>query len=157
MFNAAISTTLQLAGFVNTRYCTLVNTSLIPMTFNLRVPADGWASEEMHSRDNSLIDSNLSDVGSTSMPSPREFDISPSTGTIAPQGELDVKVTRMCFLQNILCYMSYSLEIVDERPTICSVGDLHQGWIHTGFLCLTEIGRIFRMTQKPSGMGTFRG
>lgn len=93
MFNATISTTLQLAGFVNTRYCTLVNTSLIPMTFNLRVPADGWASEEMHSRDDSLIDSNLSDVGSTSMPSPREFDISPSTGTIAPQGELDVKVT----------------------------------------------------------------
>ena len=77
---------------MNTRYCTLVNTSLIPMTFKLRVPADGWASEEMHSHDNSLLDSNLSDVGSTIMPSPMEFDISPSTGTIAPQGELDIKV-----------------------------------------------------------------
>ena len=65
------------------------------MTFSLRVPADGWASEEMHSRDNSLIDSNLSDVGSTIMPSPREFDISPSTGTIAPQGELDIKVINL--------------------------------------------------------------
>ena len=93
--NSAIPTTFELAGFVNTRYCTLVNTSLIPMTFKLRVPADGWASEEMQSRDNSLIDSNLSDVGSTILPSPREFDISPSTGTIAPQGELDIKVTRM--------------------------------------------------------------
>lgn len=62
------------------------------MTFNLHVPADGWVSEEMHSRANSLIDSNISDVGSTIMPSTREFDISPSTGTIAPQGELDIKV-----------------------------------------------------------------
>jgi len=67
------------------------------MTFNLRVPADGWANEEMHSRDNSLIDSNLSDVGSAIMPFPKEFDISPSTGTIAPQGELDIKVMRMLF------------------------------------------------------------
>ena len=83
----------QIAGFVNTRYCTLVNTSLIPMTFNLRVPADGWASEEGRSHENSLIDSNISDVGSTIMPSPREFDIAPSSGTIAPQGELDIKVT----------------------------------------------------------------
>lgn len=89
-----IACSIQLAGFVNTRYCTLVNTSLIPMSFNLRVPADGWASEETHSRDNSLIDSNISDVGSTIMPSSREFDISPSTGTIAPQGELDIKVIR---------------------------------------------------------------
>ena len=111
------------------------------MTFNLRVPADGWANEEMHSRDNSLIDSNLSDVGSTIMPFPREFDISPSTGTIAPQGELDIKVIRM-FLRNNLCYMGYPLESVDKRSTIFSVGDLHDGWIHTGFLCLTEIGLI---------------
>lgn len=64
------------------------------MTFNLHVPADGWVSEEMHSRANSLIDSNISDVSSTIMPSTREFDISPSTGTIAPQGELDIKVIR---------------------------------------------------------------
>lgn len=64
------------------------------MTFNLHVPADGWVSEEMHSRANSLIDSNISDVSSTIMPSTREFEISPSTGTIAPQGELDIKVIR---------------------------------------------------------------
>ena len=102
--NAAIPTTFQLAGFVNTRYCTLVNTSLIPMTFKLRVPADGWANEEMHSHDNSLLDSNLSDVGSTIMSSPREFDISPSTGTIAPQGELDIKVTRMFFEKYIMLH-----------------------------------------------------
>lgn len=35
-------------GFVNTRECTLVNTSLIPMTFKVRVPADGWINEEKH-------------------------------------------------------------------------------------------------------------
>ena len=61
------------------------------MTFNLRVPADGWTTEETRSRE-SLIDSNISDTGSTIMPSPREFDITPSSGTIAPQGELDIKV-----------------------------------------------------------------
>lgn len=60
------------------------------MTFNLRVPADGWASDGTHSRD-SLMDSNISD-GSTILPTPREFDITPSSGTIAPQGELDIKV-----------------------------------------------------------------
>ncbi|XP_068693384.1 hydrocephalus-inducing protein homolog [Montipora foliosa] len=78
-------------GFVNTCYCTLVNTSLIPMTFNLRVPADGWANDEPHSHD-SLIDSNISDVGSSGIPFPREFDIVPSSGTIAPQGEMEIKV-----------------------------------------------------------------
>lgn len=104
----------QLAGFVNTRYCTLVNTSLIPMTFNLRVPADGWASEEMHSRDNSLIDSNISDVSSTIMPSPREFDISPSTGTIAPQGELDIKV---------IASISHKFHV---RCVFCWI--VHNGW-----------------------------
>ena len=61
------------------------------MTFNLRVPADGWANDGTHSHD-SLIDSNISDVGSTIIPSPREFDITPSSGTIAPQGEQDIKV-----------------------------------------------------------------
>lgn len=104
----------QLAGFVNTRYCTLVNTSLIPMTFNLRVPADGWASEETHSRDNSLIDSNISDVSSTIMPSPREFDISPSTGTIAPQGELDIKV---------IASISHKFHV---RCVFCWI--VHNGW-----------------------------
>lgn len=82
---------------MNTRYCTLVNTSLISMTFNLRVPADGWVSDDTHSRD-SLIDSNISDVGSTVMPSPKEFDITPSSGTIAPQGELDLKVSFLIVL-----------------------------------------------------------
>lgn len=81
-----------LTGFVYTRHCTLVNTSLIPMTFNLRVPADGISNDDSHSRD-SLIDSNISDVGSTIMPSPKEFDITPSSGIIAPQGTMDVKVS----------------------------------------------------------------
>ena len=80
-----------ISGFVNTCYCTLVNTSLIPMTFNLRIPADGWANDEPRSHD-SLIDSNISDVGSSGVPFPREFDLLPSSGTIAPQGELDIKV-----------------------------------------------------------------
>ena len=61
------------------------------MTFSLRVPADGWANDEPHSHD-SLIDSNISDVGSSGIPFPREFDIVPSSGTIAPQGEMEIKV-----------------------------------------------------------------
>ena len=126
------------------------------MTFNLHVPADGWVSEEMHSRANSLIDSNISDVGSTILPSTREFDISPSTGTIAPQGELDIKVHVIrTFLyikyQSSSCYLGCPLGSVIERSTIFNVEDLH----YAGSIQVSSVSsRIFRMTPKPLGMGT---
>ena len=77
------------------------------MTFNLRVPADGWASDETRSHD-SLIDSNISDVGSAIIPCPREFEITPSSGTVVSQGEQDIKV-HLIFSNHIISQMSHQI------------------------------------------------
>ena len=74
-------------GFVSTQICSLVNTALVPMTFNLRVPGDG-SGESICST--SEYDSTLSENGS--MMPPREFEISPSKGKLAPQSEMKIKV-----------------------------------------------------------------
>lgn len=82
-------------GFVNTRHCTLVNTSLIPMTFNLRVPADGCVRDgSRHSPGDSLVDSNISDVGSSLLTAPQEFDLKPCTGAVAPESSMEIKVRK---------------------------------------------------------------
>lgn len=61
-------------GFVNICYCILVNIFFIFMIFSLRVLVDGWVNDEFYSYD-SLIDSNISDVGSFGIFFFREFDI----------------------------------------------------------------------------------
>lgn len=84
------------AGFVNSRRFKLVNTSLIPMTFSLRVPADGGARDMVSNEyTDSLIDSNITDSGSTVMSLPKEFDITPCAGTIVPQDEMDINVSKV--------------------------------------------------------------
>ena len=98
-------------GFVNTRHCRLVNTSLIPMTFNLRVPADGGVrGGSRHSLGDSLVDSNISDPGSSMLAAPQEFTITPSTGTVAPQSSVEIKVTP--FKQNA---------VLNEKPDYLSI------------------------------------
>ena len=57
------------------------------MTFHLRVPGDG-IGESICST--SECDSNLSESGS-SVP-PKEFDITPSSGTLKPQSDVQVKI-----------------------------------------------------------------
>ncbi|XP_013405663.1 hydrocephalus-inducing protein [Lingula anatina] len=74
-------------GFVNTRHCTLVNTALVPMTFNLRVPGDGISDSISSLSD---YDSNYSEAGS--MLPPKEFEVVPSTGTLQPQSEVRIQV-----------------------------------------------------------------
>lgn len=74
-------------GFVSTQICTLTNTALVPMTFNLRVPGDG-SGESICST--SEYDSTLSENGSI-LP-PKEFEITPSSGTLAAQSEIKLKV-----------------------------------------------------------------
>lgn len=81
-------------GFKHTQTCTLMNTSLVPMSFHLRVPADGHLPAICATTDLEL------DAPIT-LPTPRhgitasarEFDILPSTGTIPPQSEMKVTVT----------------------------------------------------------------
>ena len=74
-------------GFVSSQICSLVNTALVPMTFNLRVPGDG-SGESICST--SEYDSTLSENGSI-LP-PKEFEITPSKGKLAPQSEMKIKV-----------------------------------------------------------------
>ena len=75
------------SGFVNSLSCTLHNTALVPMTYNLRVPGDG-VGESIAST--SEYDSTLSDNGSA-VP-PKEFEITPSSGTLPPSSEVTIKV-----------------------------------------------------------------
>ena len=74
-------------GFVSTQYCTLTNTALVPMTYTLRVPGDGQGESICSTSD---YDSTLSENGSA-MP-PKEFQITPSSGTLEAQSDLRLKV-----------------------------------------------------------------
>ena len=78
---------LFLPGFVHSQTCTLNNTALVPMTYHLRVPGDG-VGESICST--SEYDSNVSEAGSSAPP--KEFEITPSSGTMQPQSHTEVKV-----------------------------------------------------------------
>ncbi|KAM4722980.1 hydrocephalus-inducing protein homolog [Rhinophrynus dorsalis] len=81
-------------GFPRSLTCSLNNTSLVPMTFNLRIPGDGCGEPSITSF-NQILDERRSSWrrrihdGSR----PREFSITPSRGTIRSQGILDIEVT----------------------------------------------------------------
>ncbi|XP_060537492.1 hydrocephalus-inducing protein homolog isoform X5 [Pantherophis guttatus] len=81
-------------GFPQTLSCCLSNTSLVPMTFSLHVPGDGNGEPSIRSQDQA------SDISRPTWrkawfasAKPKEFTISPSYGTIRPQGFLDIEVT----------------------------------------------------------------
>ena len=80
-------------GFLNTKTCTLSNTSLVPMKFNLRVPGDGVSPSVCGTSD---LDSARTDMETPSLTlgsePPREFEIVPASGTIPPQSEIKVSV-----------------------------------------------------------------
>ncbi|XP_046359897.2 hydrocephalus-inducing protein homolog isoform X3 [Haliotis rufescens] len=92
-------------GFLNTQYCTLMNTSLVPMTFHLRVPGDGTNDSICSTSD---LDLNRSELGSMVVSSPREFEIVPSTETIPPQSEIKVTVN---FVSNTVKKYDVSLVV----------------------------------------------
>ncbi|NXD22968.1 HYDIN protein, partial [Spelaeornis formosus] len=81
-------------GFPRTLKCCLSNTSLAPMAFNLRIPGDGLGGPS--------IDSCLQASKPTcqswrkevqAFMEPREFTISPCSGTVRALGSQDIKVT----------------------------------------------------------------
>ncbi|XP_059569698.1 hydrocephalus-inducing protein homolog [Alligator mississippiensis] len=81
-------------GFPRTLSCCLCNTSLVPMTFNLRIPGDGPSDPSV----TSFVQ--ISDItrpswrkGPQGNVKSKEFTILPSSGTIRPQGFLDIQVT----------------------------------------------------------------
>ncbi|XP_025031084.1 hydrocephalus-inducing protein-like [Python bivittatus] len=81
-------------GFPQTLSCCLSNTSLVPMTFSLRVPGDGNGEPSIRSQDQASDISKLTwRKASFASARPKEFTISPSHGTIRSQGFLDIEVT----------------------------------------------------------------
>ncbi|XP_052230840.1 hydrocephalus-inducing protein-like isoform X4 [Dreissena polymorpha] len=96
-------------GFLNTKTCTLSNTSLVPMKFNLRVPGDGVTASVCGTSD---LDSVRSEVGTSpslalGAEQPREFEIIPASGTIPPQSEIKVTVK---FISNTI--KKYEMNLV---------------------------------------------
>ncbi|XP_056680687.1 hydrocephalus-inducing protein homolog isoform X2 [Monodelphis domestica] len=81
-------------GFPRSLTCSLNNTSLIPMTFKLRVPGDGVGDPSITSVEQ------ISDIRRPSWSNewstvikPREFTIKPSSGSIRSQGFVAIRVT----------------------------------------------------------------
>uniref|UniRef100_A0A8B9BFH4 HYDIN axonemal central pair apparatus protein n=1 Tax=Anser brachyrhynchus TaxID=132585 RepID=A0A8B9BFH4_9AVES len=81
-------------GFPRTLSCRLSNTSLVPMTFNLRIPGDGSGAPSVTSfvqiSDNTRLSWRKGAHGDLK---PSEFTITPCRGTVRSQGLLDVQVT----------------------------------------------------------------
>ncbi|XP_026704551.1 hydrocephalus-inducing protein homolog [Athene cunicularia] len=102
-------------GFPHTLSCRLTNTSLVPLTFNLRIPGDGLGEPSVssfaHMTDNTHL---VRRKGAQRHLRPREFTIKPCRGTIRPLGFLDIQVT-LC--SNTL--RSYKLVLVVD---VCGVG-----------------------------------
>ncbi|XP_016051807.1 PREDICTED: hydrocephalus-inducing protein homolog [Miniopterus natalensis] len=81
-------------GFPHTLICSLNNTSLVPMTFHLRIPGDGVCNEGISSceqySDNKRPTWNKNEIPTTK---PREFTVTPKSGTIRSQGFAAIRVT----------------------------------------------------------------
>ncbi|KAG8523662.1 Hydrocephalus-inducing protein, partial [Galemys pyrenaicus] len=74
-------------GFPQTLICSLNNTSLVPMTFKLRIPGDGVGHKSISRCQQYSDNRRLSwDNNETSAVKPKEFTITPESGTIRPQG-----------------------------------------------------------------------
>ncbi|XP_074697991.1 hydrocephalus-inducing protein homolog [Strix aluco] len=102
-------------GFPHTLSCRLTNTSLVPLTFNLRIPGDGLGepsvSSSVQMSDNTCLRRRK---GAQPRLRPTEFTIKPRRGTVRPLGFLDIQVT-LC--SNTV--KSYELALVVD---VCGVG-----------------------------------
>ncbi|KAM5262598.1 hydrocephalus-inducing protein homolog [Ctenodactylus gundi] len=81
-------------GFPHTLMCSLNNTSLVPMTFKLRIPGDGSGPKSVPSCDleSEVRRGSWSNEEVRTM-KPKEFTITPNCGTIRSQGFTAIKVT----------------------------------------------------------------
>ncbi|XP_072823786.1 hydrocephalus-inducing protein homolog [Vicugna pacos] len=81
-------------GFPHTLICSLNNTSLVPMTFRLRVPGDGIGHKSISSCEQ-YSNNNESSSNKDELPvmRPKEFTITPHCGTIRSQGFAAIRVT----------------------------------------------------------------
>ncbi|XP_026975142.1 hydrocephalus-inducing protein homolog [Sagmatias obliquidens] len=81
-------------GFPHTLICSLNNTSLVPMTFKLRVPGDGVGHKSI-SICEQYSDNKKSCWNKDEIPvmRPKEFTVTPNCGTIRSQGFAAIRVT----------------------------------------------------------------
>ncbi|NWR29398.1 HYDIN protein, partial [Tachuris rubrigastra] len=83
-------------GFPHTLSCRLINTSVVPITFHLRIPEDGKGHPSITSFDQMKDNTHPCwEKGTLAQrhEKPKEFTIIPSTGTIPSQGFQDIMVT----------------------------------------------------------------
>ncbi|XP_047678536.1 hydrocephalus-inducing protein-like isoform X5 [Tachysurus fulvidraco] len=81
-------------GFPQTLTCSLTNSSLVSMNFGLRIPSDGMGRESVTSTEQVReLDRNDWKPGDRAPERPREFRVTPSSGTIRAQSQIDIKVT----------------------------------------------------------------
>ncbi|XP_029814035.1 hydrocephalus-inducing protein-like [Manacus vitellinus] len=83
-------------GFPQTLSCRLINTSVVPITFHLRIPEDGQGQPSLRSFDQVKDNAHPSWEKGTLAPcheKPVEFTIRPSTATIPSQGSQEIRVT----------------------------------------------------------------
>ncbi|XP_059164892.1 hydrocephalus-inducing protein homolog isoform X11 [Physella acuta] len=96
-------------GFPSSQECTLVNTSLIPMIFHLRVPGDGSRTAISCLAD---VSDNPLGLGPLPIADPKEFEIIPAHGLVSPQGQIKVKVN---FVPNTIKKYEMALVVDVER------------------------------------------
>ncbi|KAL5021171.1 hypothetical protein ScPMuIL_000326 [Solemya velum] len=102
-------------GFLNTQTCLLMNTSLVPMTFHMRVPGDGVVESICGTSDLDSTSDTTTPRQSVANGPPKEFEIIPASGTLGPQSELKVTVK---FISNTIKKYENAL-VVD----VANVGD----------------------------------
>lgn len=113
--NSKLSPEFFFTGFLNTQTCLLMNTSLVPMTFHMRVPGDGVVESICGTSDLDSTSDTTTPRQSVANGPPKEFEIIPASGTLGPQSELKVTVK---FISNTIKKYENAL-VVD----VANVGD----------------------------------
>ncbi|CAM4581517.1 unnamed protein product [Leuciscus chuanchicus] len=101
-------------GFPQTLTCRLSNTSVVPMSFGLRIPGDGTGLASSTSTDQ-VTQLNRSEwgLGDKTKRRPREFILSPSTGTVRAMAEMHIQLT---FCSNTV--QDYNLALVLDVQSV---------------------------------------
>lgn len=84
---------LHFIGFVSTRKCTLSNTSLVPVTYYLHMSNDGRVPSVRSRSPSPAKRTGSVAISAAATPvKPKEFEITPSSGLLQPQSEVEISV-----------------------------------------------------------------
>ncbi|XP_051727085.1 hydrocephalus-inducing protein homolog [Ctenopharyngodon idella] len=101
-------------GFPQMLTCRLSNTSVVPMSFGLRIPGDGTGQASSTSTDQvAQLNRNEWGLGDKTERRPKEFILSPSTGTVRAMAEIDIQLT---FCSNTV--QDYNLSLVLDVQSV---------------------------------------